>query len=81
MITAKVTPAGWEQLKEKLAAEGVLVSGNAGVIAEDGSRATYRFDGLETLTIQVTHAPFPLPESVVEGRIREGLVRAGVTVA
>lgn len=78
MIVAKVNPSQWEQLKEKLAAEGVLVAGNAGVVSQDDVRADLSYDGSGVLEVTVTHKPLLVPLSVIEGRIADGIRQAGV---
>ena len=82
MIYAKVAPAQFEGIRDWLAAqEGIVATGNKGVIQGGGVTATYDFDGVGQLQIQVTHKPFFLPIDLVEGKIRDGLRQHGAVVA
>ena len=78
MIVAKVTPEQYETLREQLAAEGYLITGNSGVIVAEGTRTQVTFDGVGTLKAEVTHTPFLVPKSLAEGRIAAGLRAKGV---
>jgi hypothetical protein len=69
MIQVTMTPAQFAAKQTELAAEGLVLAGNAGMINHAGCAATFAYDGA-TLTVTVTHAPFLVPKSVVESKVR-----------
>jgi hypothetical protein len=68
-------PISRERLEEKraeLAANGITLTGDIGVIDSHGVRAVYSYDGT-TLSVEVKGKPFLVSKSYVEGKIKEWL--------
>jgi hypothetical protein len=78
VITAKLTPAKFAELAEKLEQEeGLTLTGNAGTLQKNGVTADWKFDGAN-LTIQVTHHPFIVSAAFCEGELKAALAEQGV---
>ncbi len=72
MVKVQLTPDQYAAKQTQLAAEGVILSGNAGVASKEGVVIAYSYLD-EELTATVLHHPFMVPDGVIESRLTQWL--------
>ena len=68
MIEVPMTAEQFALASKRLAANGIVLTGNEGTITKDEITAKYEFTGSK-LKIEVLERPFFLPLSLIEGRL------------
>lgn len=71
MITAQLTEEQFEQKRQQLADNGVVLTGNSGTVSARGCTITFGYTG-GLLTVNVDKAPFGM-HGVAEREIRSWL--------
>ena len=75
MTITPVTPAQFEKLKAELATQAKVT---ADTITGHGVTANYRYDATaQLLTVDVVKKPFYVPIGVIEGQLRESIIKIG----
>lgn len=73
LVWSNILPEDFEDLVAQAAKQGLVLSGDAGVIKHSGVEASYAYNAAaHTLTIQLTSKPF----IVGWGRVSSGLTQA-----
>ena len=78
MIELPMTDAQFAAATQRLAHNGIVLTGSAGTLSKDGITASYEHtEG--TLRINILDKPFLLPESLIEGRLKAYLEQSLAT--
>ena len=71
MTITPLSRSDFEAARVKLKGQGIVISGDQGIVEGHKVGVSFFYDGVNSLTLSIQHKPFYYPETEVEDEIRK----------